>query len=100
MAKEFNVELKFTTKKRGARRKANLYEDCNGGNIVMKKEKDSVLLPRNEKPFEYRMSKAQAAELLKNRRGEDKKLRPNEYLCKVVNSDYNLRGTCVYVHQD
>lgn len=101
MAKELNINFKFVTKpQRGSRRKLNLYEDYNEGEIIMTKERNSVVLPRNEKPYEYRMSQILAKELLKNRRGEEKKMKPNDYLCKIVNEQFGIAGKCVYVHQD
>ena len=48
---------------------------------------------------EYKMPIEMAKNLLKNRKGEDKKLRPNEFLCKVVNAEFGIKGTCVNVIQ-
>ncbi len=47
--------------------------------------------------IEYRMSAEMAKELLKNRKGEDTKLRPQEYLCKYVNEECGLKGYCTLV---
>lgn len=41
--------------------------------------------------FEYNMSKIMAMELLKDRKGNDKKLEPQKYLVKVVNETFGLR---------
>lgn len=41
--------------------------------------------------FEYNMSKLMAMELLKDRKGNDKKLEPQKYLVKVVNEAFGLR---------
>lgn len=41
--------------------------------------------------FEYKMSKEMAAELLKNRKGDEKKKDNQEYLVKVVNEQFCLR---------
>ena len=49
------------------------------------------------RPVEYQMDARAADSYLKARKGDDKKLRPNDYLCKVVNEEYNLRGYCVKV---
>ena len=38
-----------------------------------------------------------ARELLKARKGEEAKMRPNDYLCKVVNENFGLKGYCVKV---
>lgn len=46
----------------------------------------------------YTMSETMAKELLKMRKGEDEiKLRPNDYLCKVVNEQFGIKGNCVKV---
>lgn len=50
--------------------------------------------------FEYNMSKAMASDLLTNRIGEDKKMRPHDYLVKVVNSEFGVMGTCIKVNVD
>ena len=46
---------------------------------------------------EYKMPEAMARELLKNRKGDETKMRPNEFLCKVVNENFGLKGHCVNV---
>lgn len=48
---------------------------------------------------EYTMSKTMAQELLKSRKAEEKKMKPNDYLCKVINEQFGLMGTCSIVHQ-
>ena len=48
-------------------------------------------------PVEYRMSPAMAKELLKNRKGADAKMRPQDFLCKYVNEEFGLKGHCVVV---
>ena len=47
--------------------------------------------------IEYKMPEAMAREYLKNRKGEDAKMRPNDFLCKVVNENFGLKGNCVNV---
>ena len=47
---------------------------------------------------EYNMSAVLAKEILKNRKGEDKKLRPQQYLCKVVNETFGLKDICIKVN--
>lgn len=47
--------------------------------------------------IEYKMPEAMARELLKNRKGDETKMRPNEFLCKVVNENFGLKGHCVNV---
>lgn len=51
----------------------------------------------NYAPIEYRMSEVLAKDLLKARKGNDLKLRPQEYLCKYVNEECGVKGNCVVV---
>ena len=48
---------------------------------------------------EYKMPRAMAKEYLKNRSGDDLKMRPNDYLVKVVNENFGLLHKCVRVIQ-
>ena len=50
--------------------------------------------------YEYVMPKGMAAELLENRSGDERKMRPHDYLVKVVNEQFGIRGTCVKVSQN
>ena len=43
------------------------------------------------------MSEVMAKELVKSRKGDDKKLKPQEYLIKYVNEQFGLRYPCVKV---
>lgn len=47
--------------------------------------------------YEYVMPEGMAKTLLENRIGEEKKMRPHDYLVKVVNEQFGIRGTCVQV---
>ena len=47
--------------------------------------------------IEYKMPERMAQEYLKSRKGDDAKMRPNDYLCKVVNENFGLKGHCVKV---
>lgn len=47
--------------------------------------------------IEYKMSGVIADNLLNSRKGEDKKMNPAEYLCKVVNEEYRLKEKCVSI---
>jgi len=52
----------------------------------------------NEKNIiEYKMSYTLAKDLLSNRVGEDIKMNPKDYLIKVVNENFGLKGICVSV---
>lgn len=50
------------------------------------------------KVSEYNMTKEMAEDLLKTRKGEDKKMDNQEYLCKVVNEQFGLMYECVKVN--
>jgi hypothetical protein len=49
--------------------------------------------------IEYKMPIEMAKALLKDRKGDDAKMRPNDYLCKIVNEQYGLKGYCINVIQ-
>lgn len=46
---------------------------------------------------EYQMPKKMADILLKERKGADRNMRPQEYLVKIVNNEFRLKNTCVKV---
>jgi hypothetical protein len=47
--------------------------------------------------IEYKMPVEMAKAFLQNRKGEDAKMRPNDYLCKIVNEQFRLKGHCTRV---
>ena len=47
--------------------------------------------------FEYVMSKALADQLLKDRKGDGKKMDNQKYLVKIVNEQFGIMGTCFKV---
>ena len=47
--------------------------------------------------IEYKMPKQMAQEYLKLRKGEEQKMRPNDFLCMIVNENFGLKGHCVNV---
>lgn len=47
--------------------------------------------------IEYKMPEKMAQTYLKMRKGDDAKRNPQEYLCKVVNEEFGLKGYCVKV---
>lgn len=49
------------------------------------------------RPIEYEMPKEMAKILLAERKGGDRNMRPQDYLCKVVNEDFGILGNCVKV---
>ena len=47
--------------------------------------------------IEYKMPKEMAKVLLKERKGAECNMTPQKYLCDYVNTQYNLKGTCIKV---
>lgn len=47
--------------------------------------------------IEYKMPKEMASMYLKTAKGKFAKEHPQEYLIKVVNEEFGIRGTCVNV---
>ena len=47
--------------------------------------------------FEYKMTKEMVNAYLNSRKGDDKKKRPQEYLCQIVNNEFGIKGTCTRV---
>ena len=47
--------------------------------------------------YEYKMSAECARNILKDRKGNDAKKNPQQYLCEYVTEQYGLLGTCVKV---
>jgi hypothetical protein len=44
--------------------------------------------------IEYKMSRQMANWYLKARKGDELKMRPNDYLCRVVDEQFGLMGKC------
>lgn len=47
--------------------------------------------------YEYVMPKEMIKDLLEKRDGEEKKMRPHDYLVKVVNDEFLIKGTCLRI---
>ncbi len=45
----------------------------------------------------YEMSKTLAKEILSTRKGAEQNMNPQDFLCKVVNESFGLKGHCAYV---
>lgn len=45
----------------------------------------------------YKMTQEMANQLLKSRKGKDKKIDNQKYLCHWVNTELNLMGYCIEV---
>lgn len=90
--------IAMTNYPRGLRAKANLYKDACDINII---KEDIRRIIMNHKEFysevSYTMSEGVAKDLLAQRKGDEKKMRPQEYLCQVVNEQFGVKGHCVKV---
>ena len=82
---------------RGKRILINPIDDYIGGDFIMANIKDEAMKYGKSGTIEYKMPEKMARELLKARKGEEAKMRPNDYLCKVVNENFGLKGCCVKV---
>lgn len=51
----------------------------------------------NNNDFEYKMSEQLVQTYLKMRKGKDKTADPQEYLCKIINEEYGIKGNCTKV---
>lgn len=60
-------------------------------------ENKSVWTKPFYRPIEYEMPKQMAKQLIAERKGNDRNMRPQDYLCKVVNEDFGILGNCVKV---
>lgn len=45
----------------------------------------------------YTMSEGVAKDLLAQRKGDEKKMQPQAYLCHIVNEQFGIKGHCVKV---
>ena len=62
----------------------------------MIKNKKKVIVSQKGN-FEYKMTKEMANAYLNARKGEEKKKHPQEYLCRIVNNEFGIKGTCTRV---
>ena len=58
---------------------------------------DFIIMTNKAGYIEYKMPKQMAQEYFKLRKGEEQKMRPNEYLCKIVNENFGIKGYCTNV---
>ena len=63
----------------------------------MEPENRSVWSKPFYSPIEYEMPKEMARMLLAERKGGDRNMHPQEYLKKVVNETFGIKGYCVKV---
>ena len=47
--------------------------------------------------IEYKMPEAMVKAYLNGRTAEEKKMHPNDFLCKIVNEGFGLKGYCTRV---
>ena len=61
--------------------------------------KGLINMNKGYRSIEYKMPEELAKELLKKRKGKEgvNKMKPNEYLCYVVNEEFGIKGNCIKV---
>ncbi len=59
--------------------------------------KNQKTITINKGDIEYKMSKELALSYLNNRKGDEKKKDPQEYLCEIVNTQFGVKGNCIRV---
>ena len=60
-------------------------------------ESKSVWAKPYEGEIEYEMSKEMAKQILATRKGADQNVHPQEFLCRIVNEEFGLKGNCTRV---
>lgn len=48
--------------------------------------------------IEYEMSKEMAKQILDTRKGTERNMPPQQFLCQVVNEDFGIKGNCIKVN--
>ena len=81
--------------KRGLRRYCNLLEDSDFG--INNFNKGEYIMNNTKGLIKYKMPAALAKEYIKSRKGAEARMNQNDFLCKIVNEEYNLLGYCVEV---
>ena len=84
---------------RGKRILINPIDDYKGDFIMAVVMTKEGTLHERAGAIEYKMPKQMAKELLRTRKGDDLKMRPNDYLVKVVNENFGLLHHCTRVIQ-
>ena len=57
----------------------------------------SVMAKPFEGDIEYEMTKELAKQILATRKGPDQNMHPQQFLCKVVNEEFGIKGNCARV---
>ena len=64
---------------------------------IIENEAKTVWAKPFEGGIEYEMSKELAKQILATRKGTDQNCNPQEFLCRVVNEEFGLKGNCTRV---
>lgn len=94
--KNFNKNNKNATAKSGAQ-KRNQKRDNTPKNFNVNQSKAQAVMNVEGRAYEYKMSAECARNILKDRKGNDAKKNPQQYLCEYVTEQYGLLGTCIKV---
>ena len=60
-------------------------------------EAKSVWAKPFERKIEYEMSKEMAKQLLNARKGNERNIPAQQYLCQIVNEEFGVLGNCTHV---
>lgn len=78
-------------------KKKNQKRDNTPKNFNLNQSKAQVVMNAEGRTYEYKMSPLCARDILKDRKGDDAKKDPQQYLCEYVTEQYGLLGTCIKV---
>lgn len=67
------------------------------GDLIMPTIVKQGILHEKAGLIEYKMPEAMAKAYLNGRTAEEKKMHPNDFLCKIVNEGFGLKGYCTHV---
>ena len=77
--------------------KRNQKRDNTPKNFNVNQSKSQAVMNVEGRAYEYKMSAECARNILKDRKGNDAKKNPQQYLCEYVTEQYGLLGTCIKV---
>lgn len=91
------METKMTKPAGNKNMKRKNNNDMNKMNKVSRKPNTPKIIADRSDAVVYKMPEQMAKEYLANRKGDEAKMHPNDYLIEVVNSNFGIKGHCVEV---
>ena len=95
--KNFNKSNKNDVKAKSNGGKKNQKRDNTPKDFNVNAAKTQAVMNVEGRAYEYKMSAECARTILKERKGNDAKKNPQQYLCEYVTEQYGLLGTCIKV---